>query len=505
MNRTRIVRVEGNTNPPRVPSNIEETRNDNISTCSSLCTKALECILSAKSPNSAVNYEIRLWQQVRIFKEEPVIRFLNGFYSMLSDLLRLAPQDPYFTHPNSYKSNSQTNLLLIYNVTVRLGDISRYLHRHLQTIGSEEASLSMKLASSYYYKAHSLLPSRSHALHQLALIATPDPIVQIYWYIRAIHAKEEPLSIASFNLSHVVKKHTSNNQLIAFMFQKDLNDSFSRELNCKIDNMSIENWLITAVLAIHCDRVGNILPLVLNEAISVLSAIASDISSQLTFHPNGKKKLFQGLEVLLSYINSKISSLDPSKLEGKLKTLLQRTAHHIVFILSQSDTFAITGNRCPALSHDKELQGFSPLSSIHAKLDFKCEPDPPGYELILLLKRIRDQCHSLVGVISDFNFSQQKVAVTSIAVNEVAKRGVAAAAIDSATATIITPTASASVVAGAVTISCAKRSQVSETKNTCKEQFTQPSASLPVTPGTTRVPAKVRSRNVALKSILSSE
>lgn len=479
MNRARKVTVDGNTSS-KLPPNLQVIDHDNIFTCSSLCRKALESILAAKSPNSAVVHEIRLWQQVRGFKEEHVIRYLSGFYNMLSDLLRLAPPDPYFTNPNHYKYNAQSNLLLIYNVTVRLGDICRYLHRH-QPVGSEEAAYWMKLASSHYYNAHSLIPSRSHALHQLALIATSDPIVQIYWYVRAIHAEEEPLLIASSNLSQVVKRHAPSNGLIVYLFQKDLGESFISPVEAKFDPKCIDNWLIVAILAIHCDRVMSMLPTILKEAIDELSAIASDPSNQLSFHPTDKKRLFQALEVVLSYLNSQKSCLDPSKLHSKLESLLQRTVHHILFILSQSDTFAITGTRWPGLSHDKELQGFAPLSSIHSKLDLKSEPDAPGYELILLMKRIRDQCYSLVGAISDFDSSQQKVAVTSQVVREVAASDTA-------------------------NMSSAKRSQiVNKTKSTCKEQFTQPSASLPVTPGTTRVQAKGRSRNAALNSIRSSE
>lgn len=531
MNRSRTGRRADDANL-RFLSNTQAANQDNISTCSSLCLKALELILSAKSPNSAVNCEIRLWQQVRVFKEESVIRYLNGFYTMLSDLLRVTPYDPYCAHPNAYKSNPQANLLLIYNVTIRLGDICRYLHRH-QLNGSGEASSYMKLASSYYYKAHSLIPSRSHALHQLALIATSDALIQIYWYVRAIHAEQDPLEIAAMNLSQVVKKNAYTNKLIYYMFQSDLSDKSGESTGVNmiaasdnIDVSCITNWLIAAVLAIHCDRVTSTLTLILNEGIKALSIIAHDIPSQFPFHPEEKSRLFQALDVLLCYMRC---SMDVRLIEDKLETLIQRTNHNILFILSQSDTFAITSNRSPALSHDKELQGFSPLSSFHSQLDFKCDAVSPGYELIILMKRIRDACNAIVTRIGDFKFPHQKLNCTFPPSIATGANGVIRLKEDNLasnlstrniTCNTVATVASATAIAAAAAsttvgindvdiqmnaISYAKQSQESHLKNTREEQFTRPSTCLPVTPDTTRVPSKVRSRNVALKSILSSE
>lgn len=169
---------------------------------------------------AAFEAEKQLWIDLKKFKDtndRNVISFINGSYVSLLNSITLArgrsqnSLGPHLSHSKTTSSLRHSTTMasseqdkeeqatatkiesdLLYNLYIRVGDLNRYLKNNV-------------LAKSYYNQARTLNPFRGHAYNQLALIS-PNRLLQVYYYVRAVCATEESISFAAENLKSQVTK-----------------------------------------------------------------------------------------------------------------------------------------------------------------------------------------------------------------------------------------------------------------------------------------------------------
>jgi len=205
--------------------------------------------------------EIKLWAQLKKFNDTNdanLVKYIHGFYLYLHQLCILIitdkTVDPYFIKTANLLSNSvsQDNLLLIYNINIRLGDLNRYLRN-------------VTMARYYYTQARELIPERGHAYNQLACISTNDPIKSIYYSVRAFLATQEPVSIADNNIRSAVNRFSSVNQIIKSLFTNEPSQISSLA--------KIENWFYVIVIASYCNNFNPLLNCYLTEMINFVQTV----------------------------------------------------------------------------------------------------------------------------------------------------------------------------------------------------------------------------------------
>ncbi|KAI1304230.1 hypothetical protein HDE_01928 [Halotydeus destructor] len=377
--------------------------------CVTLCEKAQRAILenvqreysSFDEENVKVSslaaIEIKLWNDLKKFnetKDYSTISYLVGFYSSLVTqvLLRCnaSNNDLYFVMPVSalmYRlepsiafdeelgSSFKNIRTLLYNIHIRLGDLNRYLK-------------DQRTAKLCYLEARELNPLRGHAYNQLSLISTEDPMMQLYYYVRACCAYEEPLDIAEKNLKVVVNKMYKTNPLVRLLFDKS-ESTWNSNL--------VQNWFFVVVVASYAEGLKNIAGHLIEATLNWLrEEVGCNPFSSAQFENTlaaDDKFLLPAMDVYLDItLQSSLKNI------GHLEKPLNALKSEVTAVLSQSDDFAINSTQ-NALKHDYELLGFGPLVAVHKKLVFQAKGfDETKFksQFVILIKKISNKIDRLL-------------------------------------------------------------------------------------------------------------
>lgn len=164
------------------------------------CQTAMTNILNDPLSQNAVTIEQQMWTNfIKTYKVNLngyMINYLIGYYTTLSDLLFFSTprKDDYLKFNHFGFQMNQTNLVLMYNIHIRLGDLYRYAD-------------SRSNAKNYYNQALQIDPRRGTSYNQLAL-CTPlnKPYKLLYLSILASKSFIGPIKSANANFKKALSR-----------------------------------------------------------------------------------------------------------------------------------------------------------------------------------------------------------------------------------------------------------------------------------------------------------
>ena len=368
---------------------------------------------AVKSVEIAHQVEVKLWQDLKKFKEtgdKNVMQYVCGFYAGLLHMVCMSwsgCSDHFLMQPLNLLSSlrisvsamfqpdeepADVRLLrsLLYNLLIRLGDVNRYLKN-------------IPVCRSYYSQARHLNPGRGHAFNQLALITTEDPVAQVYFYVRACCSIDEPVSIASHNLTSSSTRLCQSHEVVAALLS---------DAKAPLPVHRVTDWVQVLVIAIYAQRTGLVVKPLLDQALSCLRRkVGCNPFSSNRFEGQDVEQnsvnLMSAVDVLVDYAGSAAGRDQSLPCLTECETELKKLQIEVISVLTQSDDFAI-GNIRTASSQDYQLIGFSPLRQAHEKLLFDpasaatgSDPAVKNNEFIFLIKRLRMKIDILLHVIAD--------------------------------------------------------------------------------------------------------
>ena len=266
-------------------------------------------------------------------------------------------KEAYNLLSNSFELSPTTRLLL-YNIMIRIGDLNRYLSN-------------TSISETYYLNARRLDVMRGHAYNQLAI---NTPISQhlkcIYYYCRAAKSCVEPIIIAETNLKVAVNRFDSG--ILKSIIKMGSNSSqqlieSDDQLVVTYPQKGIE-WFYLSVISVYSENFDTIFKpliefLITNCELTSNRHLDNDINNDMNF-------ALMAFDVALDWIQLKAiqkTFFDVYATQLKnLKTGLKTCAEMIREYEDETENESQT----KPLFHDYVLRGFSPLSSIHDKLDF---------------------------------------------------------------------------------------------------------------------------------------
>lgn len=380
---------------------------------------------ATKNVEIAHQAEMKLWLDLKKFKEtndKNVMQYVCGFYAGLLHMAMITVSgsaDSHFViqplnllssmsismtvlfHPDQEAADVRLMRSLLYNLLIRLGDVNRYLKN-------------IPVARSYYNQARHLHPGRGHAFNQLALICSDDPVAQVYMYVRACCSIVEPVSIASHNLKSSSTRLCHSDQILAALLSDGDNQPFPAH--------RVTEWIQVLVIAIFAKRTALIVKPLLDQALSCLRRkVGCNPFSSNRFEGHAVEQnsvnLLSAVSVLVDYADSSEGRIQSLPALVECETELKKIQIEVISVMAQSDDFAI-GSIRNACTPDYQLVGFQPLRHAHEKLDFDgtsgssaaaaTGSDPSSLknnEFIFLIKKLRAKIDQLLHVIADKGIS----------------------------------------------------------------------------------------------------
>ena len=206
------------------------------------CSRLLTLVNNDKiSRKELIATEQNLWREVKKLKasqdKASIFSYLIGYYhTILYQLVKLNDADDIFQ----------------YHILIRLGDLNRYLDR-------------LDIAEYYYCNARNLFPSYGHAYNQLGLLTRTENFYKCcYYYARAARSVKKPLdkTLAESNLRIVIIEHESSILNQISNDDPSISGAMVGDQSCSLDKevslpKTAFDWFYVMVIAIYFD---NILP-----------------------------------------------------------------------------------------------------------------------------------------------------------------------------------------------------------------------------------------------------